>query len=235
MQIGIGPLMQISINQYILDVSTPKPIYLHCSTKTPWRCFGIEETNIQQLFKINNGSGCRCDQITFCPHSSGTHLETSAHVDKDGVKPFEVFNSLPPLIICKIINVDEVENCQVMSGIEAVGLRFGFIGQMVDQVHFNLTGLDPPYIRKNVMQKIQSLFPEMKVLLVDLPSVDKEDDDGQLLAHKLFFDQGGKAIIEMCHFQTNLDTTLLYSLSINMAPFDSDACPCAPILYPIKN
>jgi arylformamidase len=72
-------------------------------------------------------------------------------------------------------------------------------------------------------------------LLVDTPSVDKENDNGELLAHKAFWNIVG---------QTRMDATITeliyvpnsvkdgkYILNILIAPFENDASPSKPILY----
>ncbi len=76
-------------------------------------------------------------------------------------------------------------------------------------------------------------------LLIDLPSVDKEKDNGALLAHKTFWNYDGElrksATITEFIFVPNhiLDGT--YFLNLQVAPFENDASPSRPVLYKIKN
>eukprot|EP01117_Protostelium_nocturnum_P011877 TRINITY_DN4335_c0_g1_i2.p1 TRINITY_DN4335_c0_g1~~TRINITY_DN4335_c0_g1_i2.p1 ORF type:complete len:285 (-),score=119.34 TRINITY_DN4335_c0_g1_i2:31-885(-) len=89
------------------------------------------------------------------------------------------------------------------------------------------------------------LSEELKVdhLLVDLPSVDRESDEGKLLAHKAFwrFESEEKlteenvprgTITELC-FIPNQVSDGIYLLDLQVAPFDLDAAPSRPFLYPI--
>ena len=91
------------------------------------------------------------------------------------------------------------------------------------------------------------LIVESKInhLLVDLPSVDRMHDDGKLSNHHFYWDveQGkhalreqsmaAKTITEMIYVPSQCaDGT--YLLSLQIAPFLSDAAPSRPILYPCE-
>jgi len=80
-------------------------------------------------------------------------------------------------------------------------------------------------------------------LLIDLPSVDKEHDEGKLLSHKAFWnvkdvnDLNADArmnctITEMIY----VDDSILdgsYFLNLQIASFENDASPSKPVLYKI--
>ena len=72
-------------------------------------------------------------------------------------------------------------------------------------------------------------------LLIDLPSVDKEKDDGQLLAHRAFWNhpdnpKRGSTITEFIYVDNKVvDGT--YLLNLQVAPFHNDAAPSRPVLY----
>jgi kynurenine formamidase len=72
-------------------------------------------------------------------------------------------------------------------------------------------------------------------LLVDLPSVDKEKDDGKLLAHKAFWDypkntRYQSTITEFIYVPNNVKDGE-YLLNLQIASFKNDASPSKPILY----
>jgi len=118
--------------------------------------------------------------------------------------------------------------------IEAVAIRFGLITGALSSNSFNFSKSNPPFLVHEDISLIQAKFPELKLLLVDLPSVDPESDGGELLAHKAFFSKPKCiGIIEMCLLPPEIQPGV-YALSVNMAAFDTDACPCAPILYPFE-
>ena len=74
-------------------------------------------------------------------------------------------------------------------------------------------------------------------LLIDLPSVDKEDDNGALLAHKAFWKLHGAVrwnatITEFIFVPNNIEDGT-YILNLQVAPFENDASPSRPVLYKI--
>jgi len=79
----------------------------------------------------------------------------------------------------------------------------------------------------------------VKHLLIDLPSVDKEKDDGELLSHNAFWNTSGKlrldATITEFIFVRNDIQDGTYFLNIQVAPFENDASPSRPVLYKIEN
>ena len=77
----------------------------------------------------------------------------------------------------------------------------------------------------------------IKHLLIDLPSVDKEKDDGQLLSHNAFWNTSGKlrmdaTITEFIYVPNSVEDGE-YLLNLMIAPFENDATPSKPILYKI--
>ena len=77
----------------------------------------------------------------------------------------------------------------------------------------------------------------MEHLLIDLPSVDREKDEGKLTAHHIFWDypnntQLQKTITELIYVPNDvLDGT--YLLNLQIASFENDATPSKPVLYKI--
>ena len=75
----------------------------------------------------------------------------------------------------------------------------------------------------------------VKHLLIDLPSVDRERDDGELLAHNAFWNTDGKirteaTITEFIFVPNNIEDGK-YILNLQIAPFENDATPSKPVLY----
>ena len=78
---------------------------------------------------------------------------------------------------------------------------------------------------------------DIKHLLIDLPSVDKERDECQLLSHNAFWNTSGKlrldATITEFIYVPNMVKDGTYFLNLQIAPFENDASPSKPILYQI--
>ena len=82
-------------------------------------------------------------------------------------------------------------------------------------------------------------------LLIDLPSVDKEKDEGKLLAHKTFWNVTNTDVLNV---EARKDATITemiyvadavadgsYLLNLQIASFENDATPSKPVLYLIEN
>ena len=77
----------------------------------------------------------------------------------------------------------------------------------------------------------------IKHLLIDLPSVDKEKDEGKLLAHNAFWNTAGEVrmdatITELIYVPNTVEDGE-YLLNLMIAPFENDATPSKPMLYKI--
>ena len=83
-------------------------------------------------------------------------------------------------------------------------------------------------------------------LLVDLPSVDRMQDNGLLLAHRAFWGmpQGSAALSQATHPHATITELIYvpdnvadgnYLLNLQVAPLDADAAPSRPLLYPLTD
>jgi hypothetical protein len=75
-------------------------------------------------------------------------------------------------------------------------------------------------------------------LLLDLPSVDREEDGGQLLAHKAFWQyphntRTDATITEMVYVPNELRDGL-YLLNLQTISLDLDASPSKPVVYAVE-
>ena len=98
------------------------------------------------------------------------------------------------------------------------------------------SGTNPPYVRKDAMQYIVDLG--IKHLILDLPSVDKEEDGGVLAAHKTFWNYPSpeprleSTITEMVYVPEEVRDGR-YLLNIQIASFELDVSPSKLLLFPI--
>jgi kynurenine formamidase len=100
---------------------------------------------------------------------------------------------------------------------------------------------NPPYLAEEAANFIRE--SGIKHLLIDLPSVDKEHDEGKLLAHKAFWNvkdvnnlnpdaRLNCTITEMIFVADEVQDGS-YLLNLQIASFENDASPSKPILYKI--
>ena len=81
-------------------------------------------------------------------------------------------------------------------------------------------------------------------MLIDLPSVDREEDEGKLLAHKAFWnvkdvqnlnaDARTDCTITEMIFVSDFIEDGTYLLNLQIASFENDASPSKPVLYKIE-
>ena len=77
----------------------------------------------------------------------------------------------------------------------------------------------------------------IKHLLIDLPSVDRESDEGALAAHHAYWQYPAvphdkKTITELVYID-NVHQDGLYLLEMQVAPLVLDASPSRPVIYPL--
>lgn len=98
------------------------------------------------------------------------------------------------------------------------------------------SGRQPAFMEVAAMQTIHERG--VKHLLLDLPSVDPEEDGGALKAHKVFWQwpdapRTDRTITELI-FVSNAVTDGMYLLNLGVPSFDGDAAPSKPLLHPIQ-
>ena len=97
------------------------------------------------------------------------------------------------------------------------------------------SGHNPAYMCPNAISFLREQGIEH--LLIDLPSVDPEEDEGQLQAHKAFWNYPEhpcthSTITELIYIPHDVEDGL-YFLNLQIAPIEMDAAPSNPILYKI--
>lgn len=208
---------------------------------------------------VDKGSSINCDLIKTICHAQATHTECIGHISKDKIYISQVCQQLSPLTCCAVMEIEpstvdyihpsevpknykksdrlitkeQVESCYkhlfdhadtVESYFDAVAIK---TRKSEDSLSFSNT--NPPYFTAGAI----SFLSEKNVhhLLVDLPSVDKEDDGGELIAHKGMFQNAKNTITELCDF-TDVKQGL-YVLNLQIILIESDATFSRPILMPI--
>ena len=107
--------------------------------------------------------------------------------------------------------------------------------------HQNYSNTNPPYLSEDAAIFIRE--SGIQHLLIDLPSVDKEQDEGNLLAHKAFWNvknvnhlntdaRRNATITEMIYVPDEV-TDGNYLLNLQIVSFENDASPSKPVLYKI--
>jgi kynurenine formamidase len=104
-----------------------------------------------------------------------------------------------------------------------------------DKKSMKYSNTNPPYLLEEAAIYLRE--KGIKHLLIDLPSVDKEKDNGELLSHNAFWNTAGETrmnatITEFIYVPNDVEDGE-YLLNLMIAPFENDATPSKPVLYKI--
>ncbi len=191
---------------------------------------------------IEKGADVNFNNIAFNPHAHGTHTECVGHISKDfrsinkALKTFmflaEVISVAPePLGDDLVITKHQIE--YLLKGKKPEALVIRTMPNTKDKKSRQYSNTNWPYLTEEAALLIKE--KEIQHLLIDLPSVDKEKDDGKLLAHKAFWsypeNTRENATITEFIYVPNKVMDGSYLLNLQIASFKNDASPSKPILY----
>jgi len=230
-----------------IDISIP----LHAD-KNCVRAWYVEPMKLEPVVNgtwigdVNKGGSVNFRNIIFNPHGNGTHTECVGHISKEF---YTINNTLKRfLFVAELITVlpEQLENGDYVIAKknlqdslkgsrppEALVIRTLSNGS--NKLIHQYSNTNPPYIDKDGIIFLNDLGIEH--LLIDMPSIDKEIDEGRLEAHHTFWNypantQLHKTITELIYVPNDVfDGT--YILNLQIAPFENDASPSKPILYKI--
>lgn len=195
--------------------------------------------------KVSRGSSVNFNNIQFNPHGHGTHTECVGHISEEfysinkQLKKFfytsKVISISPErvgedLVITKAQIKRNLENAEV----EALIIRT--LPNSAEKRTKKYSNTNWPYLEEAAAEYIRECGIEH--LLIDLPSVDKEQDEGKLLAHRAFWNypentRFDATITELIYMPKEvLDG--IYILNLQIAAFENDATPSKPVLFKPK-
>ena len=193
---------------------------------------------------VSEGASVNFNDIWFNPHAHITHTECAGHITK---KFHSVNKSLDRyFFLAKVITIapgklhgdfvisrKQLQNALGNDIVEAAVIRT--LPNTREKISKQYSNTDPPYLLEEAAQFLKERGIEH--LLVDLPSIDKEKDEGKLLAHRAFWNMGDKkrlaATITEFIFVDNGIKDGTYFLNLQVAPMENDASPSRPVLHRI--
>ena len=197
-----------------------------------------------EKIKVSEGAVVNFNNIHFNPHSHITHTECVGHITEEvhsvnqNLKYFiflaEVV-TIAPLYHNGdfIIGVNQLKNALKNKKRDAIVIRT--LPNLEEKKSMRYSNTNPTYLSEKAAIYLRE--KGIKHLLIDLPSVDKEKDEGRLLSHNAFWNTSGKlrmdATITEFIFVPNAVVDGEYLLNLMIAPFENDATPSKPILYKI--
>jgi kynurenine formamidase len=201
--------------------------------------------------KVSEGrSSTNFNNIFFNPHGHGTHTECLGHITRDFFsinQSLKTFFFMAALISVRpeiqgndlVITRKQVSDAIGPEMPEAIVIRT--LPNDAEKLSRKYSNTNPPYLAEDAAQLIRERG--IKHLLIDLPSVDKEHDEGKLLAHKAFWNVTDVANLNSDARHDATITELIfvpdnvpdgnYLLNLQIASFENDASPSKPILYRI--
>lgn len=195
---------------------------------------------------VEKGASTNFNDIWFNPHAHGTHTECVGHITRefasinDSLNRFFFFAQLVTIAPRKlgddfVITKKQLQNAIGDRKMEALVMRT--LPNTASKKSRQYAHTNPPYVLEEATQFLVEIG--VQHLLIDLPSVDKEKDDGALLSHKAFWNVNGAprsnaTITEFIYVPNSIEDGS-YFLNLQVAPFENDASPSRPVLYKIKN
>ncbi len=242
---------------------THNKITYTCDTKNPIdisipigqvKCFYAKDYVVRPYIAgdfigaVKEGAPINFFEVQMNPHGHGTHTECIGHITEkqesinEQLKQFHFIAQLVSVPISMTENGDRLITKETLQKAcppnlpEAIVIRT--VPNTPKKTSMNYSGKNPPYLETAAMEFL--VQQNIKHLLLDLPSVDKEEDGGQLLNHRLFWNVENKAakdhtridctITELIYVPNNI-VDGLYLLNIQIPSMHLDAAPSKPILY----
>ena len=244
-------IVKLEINNVIREIDLCSPldisIPLKASQDNPiaWYLNEPKITPVKDgdwIAKVSEGASVNFNNINFNPHAHGTHTECIGHITSEFHsinKTLKSFFFLAELITVTpeksgddlVITKEQIKGLLKDSKSEALVIRTSPNSDAKKNKKYSNTNW--AYLLEEAAEFIKQAG--IKHLLIDLPSVDKERDEGKLLAHKAFWNYP---------FAPRIDATITefiyvpdvildgsYLLNLQIAPFENDATPSKPVLY----
>lgn len=191
---------------------------------------------------VQEGGAVNFRNIFFNPHGHGTHTECLGHITEE---VYSVNQSLKSYFFtAELISVtpeqigDDLvitEKCFPTLNKNFDALIIRTLPNEQSKKHKNYSSSNPAYLDLNVINFLEK--HGVKHILIDLPSVDKEEDGGALAFHHAFWKvpenpQFDKTITELIFVGDEVQDGE-YILNLQTAPFENDASPSRPVLFQI--
>lgn len=195
---------------------------------------------------VKEGGPVNFFNVRLNPHGNGTHTECVGHIApehfslNDCLTNFHFIAKLHSVLPQmqpdgdRVVMREQLEDTLMPGEAEAYILRT--LPNATDKCRRHYSGTNPPYLHPDAVRWLREAG--VKHLLLDLPSVDREEDGGQLAAHKTFwnFPQAPRmdATITELIFVNNFIPDGLYLLNLQITSIQLDASPSKPVLYALE-
>ena len=247
--------MKAKINNLEFDLSKPIDISIPLTNSDENPIAWYLEKPIMEpvvfgdwIGKVSEGSSTNFNNIYFNPHGHGTHTECLGHITKEFYsinQCLKQFFFLAELISVQpesvgtdfVISKQQIANALNGNFPEAIIIRT--LPNTSDKLSKKYSKTNPPYLSEEAAVFIREAG--IQHLLIDLPSVDREEDGGKLLAHKAFWNvKNTNDLNEDARINSTITELIFvpndiqdgnYLLNLQIGSFENDASPSKPVLY----
>ncbi|HSJ11490.1 MAG TPA: cyclase family protein [Gillisia sp.] len=234
---------------YIIDLSKPLDISLSLRgddhNPVAWYLGAPKITPVRDgnfVGKVSEGASTNFNNIQFNPHAHGTHTECVGHITREFHSINESLKTF--FFTARLISIEpEKRGEDMVITEEQIKLKFNpgcadaivirTLPNYIDKRSKKYSHTNWPYVEESAAKYLRECG--VKHLLIDLPSVDREKDEGKLLAHKAFWDYPKNTridatITELIYVPNKIEDGD-YILNLQVASFENDAAPSRPVLY----
>lgn len=195
------------------------------------------------LGSVEEGGDVNFRSIWFNPHGHGTHTESSGHITKEILSINKVLkNYFFRALLISLSPLEQANGDRIISiptlpeGLDVEALIIRTLPNSGSKKSLNYADTNPPFLALDGIKVLNDFH--IKHLLIDLPSVDKEKDGGELAFHHAFWEvphvnRIERTITELIFVDEKI-TDGEYILELQVAPFENDASPSRPVLYKIN-
>lgn len=232
-----------------IDTSAPIDLSIQISSEgvlawylKPPRFEPVRENGF--LGSVAEGGVVNFRDIYFNPHGHGTHTESHGHITRDVFPVSQCFSKY--FFKCLLVSVEPtlMENgdrvvlghqlAEVLASNPCEALAVRTLPNAESKLNSNYSATNPCYFHVDCMPFLEGI----QHLLVDVPSVDREEDGGELAFHHAYWNvpenpNKQRTITELIYVPNDVQDGL-YVLEMQLAHFQNDAVPSRPLLYEIK-
>ena len=247
---------KISINHIVYNYDTDKPLDISIPLRkgnenvNAWYVdpVKIEPVMTEQFTgSVQLGGAVNFNDISFNPHGNGTHTECVGHISKEFYSINQCLKRF--FFSAKLVSIkSEQRGEDLVIGEEqlrkewekreekAEAIIIRTLPNPTEKINRQYSNTNPPYLDVKAVDYL--LSQGVDHILIDLPSVDREFDDGVLAAHHAFWEYPSKpqlhrTITELIYVPKEVEDGF-YLLNMQFASFENDASPSKPVLYALE-
>ena len=251
-------IAEININNETFKVNLNNPVDLSLTSKVKnsFKAWYVNEIKINSIKNddfigsVKDGGAVNFREILINPHGNMTHTESVGHISQEEInvnKLLQTHHFIAQLITIKpqkisinnkkgkkevdeIISLNQIKN-KILPNIQALIIRSQKNYDELTNKNYSHTNW--PFLAESSAAYIRN--KGVQHLLIDQPSIDKEFDEGKLLAHRAFWNYPNeidlkKTITELIGIPDHIKDGR-YLLNLSLANIENDAVPSRPIIY----